>query len=188
MFAIPDQFWLRSKPGCVIIAEVDYERTIDKNELDALLSSCAIVLPEGFAVDLSLNPGLWAFFVKQIGGESLCDAVAAWLCFAYRKQFGNAFLFSDPCVSREFRYHLYAYLWTQGLNRTRPLSSALFSREKLIRSCHSVEIDVNDAYRWAQRIAFRYFFGIRKEYIRTDHDPYSARVFGKLRRIPFLSK
>lgn len=162
--------------------------TIEKAELDALLSSCVTILPEGFAVDLSINPGLWNWFVRNTGGRPFCDAVAEWLCSTFRKQYGSPFLFSESCVSYEFRYHLYAYLWAKGLQRFRPLSTALFSREHLIRSCHSVEIDINDAYRWMQRIAFRYFFGVRKEYRRTAHDPYAALFFGKFLRIPFFRK
>jgi hypothetical protein len=161
---------------------------IEKTELDALLSSCVTILPEGFAVDLSLNPGLWNWFVRNVGGRSFCDAVAEWLCSAFRKQYGVSFLFSESCVSYEFRYHLYAYLWAKGLQRLRPLSTVLFSRDRLIRSCHSVEIDINDTYRWLQRIVFRYFFGVRKEYRRTAHDPYAAFIFGRTRRIPFLCK
>ena len=161
---------------------------VSKKELDALLFSCVTLLPEGFAVDLSLNPGLWSYYVSSFGGKALCDTVAAWLCSAFFEQFGESFLFSTPCVSHEFRYHLYAYLWTQGLKRLRPLSTALFSRKRLIRSCQSVEIDVNDAYRWTQRIVFRYFFSVRKEYQRTDRDPYSIRIFGKYLRVPFICK
>ena len=147
-----------------------------------------MLLPEGFQVDLSLNLGLWSYYVSSSGGKALCDAAATWLCSAFYEQFGEPFLFSNSCISREFRYHLYAYLWTQGLKRLRPLSTALFSRERLIRSCRSVEIDRNDAYRWTQRVIFRYFSGVRKEYKRTERDPYSIRVFGKLVRIPFVRK
>ena len=181
-------FRLRNDSVSCIITDMDHKKTIEKNELDALLSSCVTLLPEGFAVDLSQSPGLWSYYVMSCGGKALCDAAASWLCSSFRNRFGTAFLFSDSCVSYELRYHLYAYLWTQGLKRLRPLSTALFSRERLVRSCHSVEIDTNDAYVWKQRIVFRYFFGVRKEYVRTDRDPYSIRVFGKLRRIPFSHK
>ncbi len=175
-------------PYSCIITNMNDKLTLEKSELIALLSSCVTFLPEGFAVDLSLNPSLWSWFVKSAGGRSFCDAVAEWLCAEFRKQYGSSFLFSESCVSHELRYHLYAYLWTQGLKRLRPLSTMLFSRDRLVRSCHSVEIDVNDAYAWKQRIIFRYFFGIRKEYRRTPYDPYAAFVFGKTRRIPFLHK
>ncbi len=157
-------------------------------ELAILLDPCVSVLPEGFRIDLSQSPRAWNDALRRYGGRALCSAAAAQLCDAYRQTFHKPFLFSEPCISHELRYHLLAYLWTQKLCVYRPLSTLLLPRARLERACRSVEIDIGDVYRWSQRIIFRYFFGIRKELRKTDQDPYAARIGKRLIRIPFLKK
>lgn len=156
--------------------------------LAALLDPCVKVLPEGFRIDLSQNPGAWNDALRTYGGRMLCSAVAARLCADYRQAFQKPFLFSEHCISHELRYHLLAYLWTQKLCVYRPLSTLLLPRARLERACRSVEIDIGDVYRWSQRVIFRYFFGIRKELRRTDRDPYAVRFGKRLVRIPLVKK
>ncbi len=154
----------------------------------ALLAPCTRVLPEGFAIDLSLDLAAWDGLVRSHGARPLCRACAEWLCDAYRKAFDEPFLFSERCVAYELRWHLSAYRYAKGLSRGRPLASLPFSRARLDRSCHSVEIDANDVYRWTQRLIFFYFFGVRAAYRRTDRDPYALRLWGRLRRVPLCRK
>ena len=153
--------------------------------LHALLFSCTEILNEGFRVDLSADPVGWAALSRALGAKRLCLAVARLLCDAYRSRFSEAFLFSERCISFEFRYHLNAYLWTQGLKRIRHISTLLLKRSVLERKCRSVEIDTNDVYRKSQRLAFRYFFGVLPAYRRTARDPYAKPFRGRYLRIPF---
>lgn len=156
--------------------------------LQALLLPNVRVLPEGFALDLTTDPAAWSALLKTLGGRRACRAMAETLCHAYASAFGAAFLFSEGCVAYELRYHLNAYLWTQGLRHLRPLSTLPFSRARLVRSCGSVEIDTNDVYRWSQRLIFRYFFGIRRAYRRTERDPYAVSLGARRIRMPLYRK
>ena len=153
--------------------------------LRTLLFRCTEILKEGFRVDLSADRDGWAALSRALGSKRLCGCVAGLLCDAYRTEFSEAFLFSERCVAFEFRYHLNAYLWTKGCRKTRHVSTLLLNRAALERKCRSVEIDTNDVYRRSQRIAFRYFCGIRKEYRKTARDPYAKQCGGRYLRIPF---
>ena len=157
-----------------IVKNMKQNSSLTKDTLDSLLSPSVTVMPEGFAINLELDPKSWSDAVRSYSGRAVCDATAAWLSAAYREAYQSAFLFSERCMSHELRYHLYAYLWTQGLKHLRPITTFLFPKARLIRSCRSVEIDVNDVYKWNQRIIFRYFAGITEEYRRTDRDPYAV--------------
>ena len=64
----------------------------------------------------------------------------------------------------------------------------LLRRAHIERSCRSIEIDRTDAYRWSQRLLFRYFFGIRKGYRRTARDPYAKRFQNRYVRVPFCTR
>ena len=150
-----------------------------------LLLRCTEVLPEGFRVDLSADPDGWAALSRALGSKRLCAFVAETLKAAYRKRFSETFLFSVPCMTFEFRYHLDAYLCVKGLRRTRHVTTLLFRKDLIERKCRSVEIDKTDVYRLTQRIAFRYFFGIDRVYRRTARDPYAKRFCGGYLRIPF---
>lgn len=158
---------------------------VSASVLDALLAPCLTVLPEGFRIELHKNLPAWDDARKQYGVRALCAAVAARLDAAYREAYGEAFLFSPRCMAFELLYHLDAYLWTQGRGKRRHVTTLAFSREKLDASCRSVEIDVSDAYRIGQRLMFRYFFGVRREYRNTEQDPYAMLLSGRLVRVPF---
>lgn len=156
--------------------------------IEALLAPCTRVLPEGFAVDLFLGLAAWDELVRAHGGQRLCRACAVWLCDAYQKAFGEPFLFSERCVAYELWWHLSAYRYAKGLSRVRPFAALPFSRARLDRSCHSVEIDTNDVYRWTQRLIFRYFFGVRAVYRGTDRDPYALPLGKGLCRVPLYRR
>lgn len=143
------------------------------------------VLLEGFRIDLSAAPEKWLALSHEIGGRRLCAAMAHILSLMYRDRFGRAFLFSEPCMTFELLYHLNAYLWSRGLTRRRHVSTLLLTRAHIACACHSVEIDSTDVYRRSQRLMFRYFFGVRKEYRRSENDPYAARIGKRFVRIPF---
>ena len=157
----------------------------ETTKLHALLSRCTEVKAEGFRVDLSQEPKAWAALSRAIGARRLCAAAAKWLNDAYRAQFHRAFLFSVPCMTFELLYHLNAYLCVLGFRHTRHVSTLLFSKAVLEQKCRSIEIDTGDVYRRSQRLAFRYFFGIRKAYKRTEQDPYAKPVHGRYVRSPF---
>ena len=146
------------------------------------------IVPEGFSVDLTKAPNAWSDLSRSLGGRALCRAAADVLCAAYRDTYGREFLFSEACVAFELKYHLDAYLYTQGLRRLRHVTTLLFSKARLARSCRTVEIDVRDAYLWKQRLMFRYFFGVRKALRRTPRDPYALRFGDRLMRVPFGKK
>lgn len=150
-----------------------------------LLLRCTEVLPEGFRVDLSVDPDGWAAFSRAIGSKRLCAFLAETLKKAYRKRFSEAFLFSERCMTFELRYHLNAYLCVKGYRKSRHVTTLLFSPSLIERKCRSIEIDSTDVYRLTQRIAFRYFFGIDRVYRRTARDPYAKKIGGVYVRIPF---
>ena len=150
-----------------------------------LLLRCTEVLPEGFRVDLSERTEEWAKLSRALGSKRLCAFAAATLSERFRKQFGEPFLFSTPCLAFEFRYHLNAYLWVKGMRRLRHVTTLLFTPARIERTCRSIEIDRNDVYRLTQRLMFRYFFGIRKDYRRTARDPYAIERRGRYVRMPF---
>ena len=157
----------------------------ERDEASELLFSCTEVLPEGFRIELSETAERWAALSRAIGARRLCAFLAEALFEAYRKTFGKPFLFSARCMAFEIRYHLNAYLWARGLGRRRHVSTLLIGRARIERACHSIEIDRTDVYRWSQRIAFRYFFGICAEYRKGPDDPYAKQIGGRWVRIPF---
>ena len=159
-----------------------------KEALDALLLPCTKVLPEGFRIDLSKDPAAWNDAVHRYGGQALCRGCARWFVAAYRETFGEEFLFSVPCMTFELKYHLDAYLWTQGLRTLRHVTTLAIPKRRLERACRSVEIDTGDVYRWGQRLMFRYFFGVLPRYRCTDRDPYAVSIKGRYVRIPFSRK
>lgn len=150
-----------------------------------LLLRCTEVLPEGFRVDLSVDPDGWATFSRALGSRRLCAFVAETLRSMYRERFSETFLFSVPCMTFELMYHLNAYLCVKGLKRTRHVTTLLFSKALIERKCFSIEIDTGDVYRLTQRMMFRYFFGIDRMYRRTARDPYAKKLGGAYLRIPF---
>ena len=150
-----------------------------------LLLRCTEVLPEGFRVDLSVEPDGWAALSRALGSKRLCAYVAETLRAMYRKRFSETFLFSVPCMTFELRYHLNAYLCVKGYRRTRHVTTLLFNKDMIERKCFSIEIDRNDVYRLTQRVMFRYFFGIDRMYRRTARDPYAKKLGGLYLRIPF---
>ena len=151
-----------------------------------LLLRCTEVLPEGFRVDLSVDPDGWAALSRALGSRRLCAFVAETLKTAYRKRFSEAFLFSVRCMTFELMYHLNAYLCVKGYRRTRHVTTLLFQKDFIARKCYSVEIDKNDVYRLSQRMMFRYFFGIDRIFRRTARDPYAKKLGGVYLRIPFF--
>lgn len=161
---------------------------LTKKALDALLGPCTTVLPEGFRINLALSPAAWNEAVHRYGGVPLCRACASWLAASYRAANGEPFLFSEPCMAFEFRYHLNAYLWTQGLRTLRHVSTLILPKRRIERVCRSIEIDTGDVYRWTQRLMFRYFFGILPQYRRTARDPYALLWRGRYVRVPFAKK
>lgn len=157
----------------------------EKKSAKKLLLRCTEVLPEGFRVDLSADPDGWAEFTRALGSKRLCAFAAETLKGMYREQFSETFLFSARCMTFELRYHLNAYLCVKGYRKSRHVTTLLFRPALIERKCRSVEIDTNDVYRLTQRIAFRYFFGIDKEYRRTDRDPYAVKRGDRYVRVPF---
>ena len=151
-----------------------------------LLLRCTEVLPEGFRIDLSVDPKGWAAASRALGSARLCAFAAEMLKGMYRERFSETFLFSEPCMTFELKYHLNAYLCVKGFRHMRHVTTLLFRPALIERKCRSIEIDTNDVYRLTQRIAFRYFFGIDKEYRRTDRDPYAVRRGDRYVRVPFF--
>lgn len=150
-----------------------------------LLSGCTEILPEGFRIDLSAYPERWDAVSRAIGTKRLCAWVSSALSSAFEARYGKPFLFSEPCMTFELKYHLNAYLFVKGLRHVRHVSTLLIPKRLLDRGCRSVELDVTDVYRLSQRFAFRYFFGIRKVCRRTDRDPYAKKIGARYVRIPF---
>lgn len=150
-----------------------------------LLLRCTEILPEGFRIDLSGQPDRWNALSRRMGSRALSLACAQTLEASYARIYGEPFLFSTPCLAFEFRYHLNAYLWVKGMRRLRHVTTLLFTPARIERTCRSIEIDRNDVYRLTQRLMFRYFFGIRKDYRRTARDPYAIERGGRYVRMPF---
>ena len=157
----------------------------ERNTAKALLFSCTEILPEGFRIDLSKDPAGWAALCRETGSKPLCAFLSEALSEAYKARFSEAFLFSERCMTFEIKYHLNAYLCVKGLRYMRHVSTLLFPKPVLDRACRSIEIDTTDVYKLSQRLAFRYFFGIRREYRRTDRDPYAKPRGKRFVRIPF---
>ncbi|MBR0507915.1 MAG: hypothetical protein IJJ86_04830 [Clostridia bacterium] len=157
------------------------ERKTAKN----LLRDCTEILPEGFRIDLSKDPGRWDAVSRAIGTKRLCAWVSSALSDAYEARYHKPFLFSERCMTFELKYHLNAYLCVKGLRRVRHVSTLLIPKRLLDRGCRSVELDVTDVYRLSQRFAFRYFFGVRRALKRTDRDPYAKKIGKTYFRIPF---
>jgi hypothetical protein len=161
------------------------EPTLSETIRDLLLPSTD-VKAEGFRILLSDAPQRWQSAVQTFGSRAVSDACAAELNALYRKAFSKPFLFSDRCLSFELHYHLNAYLWTIGRGKRRHITTFVIPRKRLERACRSIEIDTTDVYYAPQRLMFRYFFGIRAEYLRTVQDPYAIRLWGRFLRIPLL--
>lgn len=157
----------------------------ERKTANELLFRCTEVKREGFCVDLSEDPDGWAALSREIGAKRLCAFAAEALSEAYAERFREAYLFSERCMTFELKYHLNAYLCVKGFRRVRHVSTLLFSRAVLDRKCRSIEIDTGDVYRFSQRLAFRYFFGIREPYRKTCRDPYARQVGSRWIRIPF---
>ena len=155
-----------------------------ENTAGELLFRCAEVLKEGFRIDLSASPAAWAALSRELGSKRLCAWIAKTLSDAYERTFQTAFLFSERCMTFELKYHLNAYLAVKGFRHVRHVSTLFFPKSVIERTCHSIEIDTTDAYRLSQRIAFRYFFGVRKAYRRTEADPYAKKIGNRCVRIP----
>ena len=151
----------------------------------ALCTHFAEVMRDGFRIDLSAAPENWDAAARAIGTKRLCRGVVEMLSDAYAAQQCELFLFSERCMTFELKYHLNAYLCIRGFRRVRHVTTLLFPKRTVERTCRSVEIDRNDVYRTSQRLAFRYFFGIRKEYRCTARDPYAKRIGTRYVRIPF---
>lgn len=151
-----------------------------------LLRSCTTVKQEGFRILLFESPAGWRDAVREYGSRAVSDACARVLNDLYRKSFGVSFLFSDACMSFEFRYHLNAYLWTVGLGKRRHITTLAIPKKLLERACRSIEIDAKDVYKPSQRFMFRYFFGIRSEFRRSVCDPYAVKIGANYVRIPFF--
>ena len=129
---------------------------------------------DGFSIDLSSAPGRWDLCLKRLGTRAACDRMADELCRAYRERFGEPFLLTEACVSREIRYHAEAYLSVRGYRGyTRHASTLLFSREALLRHCGEVNVSLADLKDWKQRLMFRYRKGIRASCRNTERDPFS---------------
>lgn len=163
-------------------------KPLNMNETESakkLLLRSTEVLPEGFRVDLSADPNGWAALSHTLGSKRLCAFVAETLSDAYRERFSEPFLFSVRCMTFELLYHLNAYLCVKGYRKTRHITTLLFKKDLIERKCRSIEIDTNDVYRLIQRVAFRYFFGIDRQYRRTDRDPYAKKLGRVYLRMPF---
>ncbi len=157
----------------------------ENETVQTLCTRFAEVLPEGFRIDLSAAPEEWSAAARAIRTKRLCVAVTGALSDAYAARYHEAFLFSVRCMTFELKYHLNAYLCIKGFRHVRHVTTLLFPKRTVERTCRSVEIDRADVYRTSQRLAFRYFFGIRKEYRRTARDPYAKRIGKRFVRIPF---
>ncbi|MBQ5992679.1 MAG: hypothetical protein IJL62_09135 [Clostridia bacterium] len=157
----------------------------ERNTAKALLFSCTEILPEGFRIDLSKDPAGWAALCRETGSKPLCAYLAETLSKRYEAAFSEPFLFSERCLTFEIRYHLNAYLCVKGFRRVRHVSTLLFPKPVLDRACRSIEIDTGDVYHFAQRLAFRYFFGVRTECRRTERDPYAIGIGRRTVRVPF---
>lgn len=149
------------------------------------LLDCTEVLPEGFRIDLSAAPAQWNALSRALGSRKLSQICAETLEKAYEQAYREPFLFSARCMAFEFRYHLNAYLSVKGFRKLRHVTTLILKPQKIERTCHSIEIDRSDVYRWSQRLLFRYFFGIRRGYRRTARDPYAKKCRSGFRRIPF---
>ena len=157
----------------------------ERKTANELLFRCTEVKPEGFCIDLSVDPEGWAALSREIGSKRLCAFAAEALSKAYAERFDEAYLFSERCMTFEIKYHLNAYLCVKGFRHVRHVSTLLFSKAALDRKCRSIEIDTGDVYRFSQRLAFRYFFGIRNEYRKTRRDPYAEKTGSRWLRLPF---
>ena len=156
----------------------------ERKQAKKLLRDCTEILPEGFRIDLSEDPARWDAVSRAIGTKRLCAWVSSALSDAYEARYGTPFLFSERCMTFELKYHLNAYLCVKGLRRVRHVSTLPIPKRLLERGCRSVELDATDAYRLSQRLAFRYFFGIRRTLRRTDRDPYAKQIGKTYFRIP----
>lgn len=163
-------------------------RKTERRRVEALLFSCTDILREGFRIDLSASPEQWNALSRALGSRRLSVLCAEALEEAYEKRYCEPYLFTARCMAFEIRYHLNAYLWAKGARNLRHVSTLLLRRAHIERSCRSIEIDRTDAYRWSQRLLFRYFFGIRKGYRRTARDPYAKRFQNRYVRVPFCTR
>ncbi len=142
-------------------------------ELSGLLRRYSAVQADGFAIDLASAPGRWDRCMKRLGTGRACGLMAVWLCRTYGERFGEPFLLTEACVSREIRYHVEAYLAAMGYKPyTRPATTLPYTREAIKLHCGEINISLEDLTDWKQRLVFRYRKGIRDVYRRTERDPY----------------
>ena len=122
------------------------------------------------------------FAIKSYGIQKSYNYIANQLCNQYESNYGEAFLFSNECVSYEIEYHIDAYMCATdhgGYNRN--ITTYFFSFDSLKLHCRMVDISTDDVYDYKQSTMFGYMNGIRKEYQYTDKDPfYYARIVQRI--------
>ena len=142
--------------------------------LNELLQKYAAIKENGFDIDLESAPEEWNKWIMSMGVRRACALMSDGLCERYKQMFGKEFLFTNRCVAYELEYHIDGYMYAKGFKGYhRNITTLLFSREKLIAHCREINISTNDVKSWKQRTMFRYKSGVRKEYQKTESDPFN---------------
>lgn len=135
------------------------------------------VSEEGFSIHLDTVRDEWDREIRAAGRKPAYRRMADELARLYREQFGREFLFTERCMAFEIQFHTDAYMAVTVGGYPRHPSTLFFSRAALVSHCRSIEISKEDVKSLRQRLMFRYRFGIRPCYKKTDENPFKP-IYG----------
>ena len=154
----------------------DDQSTTALDELQRLMDAHTRYVPAGFSIDLGHDTEDWDRILRAVGVKEACRRMAELACAGYEQYSGKPFLFSEDCVAYEIKYHLDAFMLTQGFGGYhRNLAAALLPRPLITSRCREIDISANDARDLKQRFIFHYKRGIRACYQNTPADPYAGK-------------
>ena len=154
----------------------DNQSTTALDALHRLMDAHTRYVPAGFSIDLGHDTEEWDGTIRTVGVREACRHMAEHACAGYEQRSGKPFLFSEDCVAYEIKYHLDAFMVTQGFKGYHRNMAAMVLPRALIHSrCKEIDISANDARDLKQRFIFHYKKGIRASYQNTPADPYAGK-------------
>ena len=148
-------------------------------EIRRLTGAHTRYVPQGFSIDLGHDTEEWDRAIRALGVRDACKLMADLVCAGYEKHYAKPFLFTEDCVAYEIKYHLDAFMLTQGYRGYhRNLAAAILPRPLITSRCREIDISANDARDLKQRFIFHYKKGIRGCYRNTSADPFSRKTSG----------
>ena len=146
------------------------------SELTRLMQAHTRYVPAGFSIDLGHDTRQWDLAIRTLGVKEACRHMAEQACAGYEQYRGVPFLFSDECVAYEIKYHLDAFMVSQGFaGYHRNLAAMLLPRPLIASRCREIDISAGDARDLKQRYVFHYKKGIRACHRGTENDPFRRR-------------